>query len=144
MPEELRQHLAELEKWAVANERDRNHDAIAFWSLKIPAILASASAGTVAYFNLTAVSVFAGFIASICVIIDGVHPRGMLRNTHHLAFSDIRILANNMMVKWRTRNPKDSAEDIARRIILEAEKERRRIAIYIRDAEGALNFKNKA
>ena len=38
-------HLAELEQWAQGNLRDARHDAVAFWALKVPAILASASAG---------------------------------------------------------------------------------------------------
>src|SRR5712691_9619715 len=47
----------ELEAWAQANKRDASRDVWAFWALKIPAILASASAGVWAHFGLTTVSV---------------------------------------------------------------------------------------
>lgn len=144
MPLELHQQLTELEQWATANNSDARSDTIAFWSLKIPAILASASAGVWAHFQLTTVSVIAGALASVCVIVDGVHPRGMLRNIHLRAYHDIRILATNMMSQWRSRSANAKADDTARQIIRDAEKERKRIATYIRDAETALKFKNEA
>lgn len=143
MPEELKQQLTELEEWAIANKSDATSDTIAFWSLKVPAILASACAGVVAHFDLTNVSVLAGAGASICVIIDGVHPRGMLRNIHLRAHHDIRILSTNMTTRWRARSVGANEDDAARQIIRDAEKERQRIAIYIRDAETALNFKSE-
>jgi hypothetical protein len=142
MPSELQQHLIELEKWALANKNDARRDALAFWSLKIPAIFASASAGILARFDLTTVSVVAGAIASFCVIIDGVHPRGMLRNSHFRAYHDIRILSTHMVAQWRSRDSDLTADFIARGIIRNGEKERQRIAVYIRDAETALKVKN--
>jgi hypothetical protein len=142
MPGELQQHLIELEEWAIANKKDARRDAIAFWSLKIPAIFASASAGILARFDLTTVSVVAGAIASFCVIIDGVHPRGMLRNSHFRAYHDIRILSTNMVAQWRSRDSEVTADSVGRVIIRNGEKERQRIAVYIRDAETALKQKN--
>src|SRR5262245_19356530 len=54
LPVDLRNHLQELEEWAAANKRDAFRDTLAFWGLKIPAILAAASAGVWAHFDLTA------------------------------------------------------------------------------------------
>jgi hypothetical protein len=143
LPGNLRHHLLELEQWAQENRRDAFWDTLAFWSLKIPAILAAASAGVWAYFGLTAVSVIAGAVASVCVIIDGIHPRGMLRNIHLRAAHDLRILSTGMITKWRTRESKAKTREAAtaRKIILEAEQERQRIGAYIRDAETALDAK---
>src|SRR5262249_38906548 len=64
LPRDLRNQLTELEEWATANKRDSHRDMLAFWSLKIPAILAAASAGVWAHFNLTSVSVITGAISS--------------------------------------------------------------------------------
>jgi len=141
MPSDLRDQLLELEEWATLNRRDARNDTIAFWTLKVPAILASASAGVLAHFDLTTVSVFAGAVAGVCVIIDGVHPRGMLRNAHLRAHHDIRILISNMMSEWRSRNTNANIRNVASKIIRDAEKERQRIASFVRDAETALNFK---
>lgn len=129
-------HLAELEQWAEANRKEARNDAMAFWALKIPAIVASASAGIWAHFNLITVSVIAGAIASLCVIIDGIHPRGMLRNTHLRAFHDLRILISRMTSQLRSSS--GQPENTVRKIIRESEPERVRIATYIRDAETAL------
>jgi hypothetical protein len=77
-PELLKDHLARLEQWAQDNKRDARNDTWAFWSLKLPAILASTSAIIWVKFNVGTASVIAGAIASICVLIDGIHPRGTL------------------------------------------------------------------
>jgi hypothetical protein len=143
MPPVLKHQILELEEWAKANKRDALRDGIGFWGLKIPAILASATAGVWAHFDLTAISVISGAIASICVIVDGIHPRGMLRNTHLRAFHDIRFLTTRMVAEWRSRKPRADGTSLARRIIRDGESERQRIANYIREAETALNFRNE-
>jgi hypothetical protein len=143
MPQELRDTLCELEEWALINKRDAKRDAIAFWILKIPAILASASAGVWAHFNFITIGVIAGAIASVCVIIDGVHPRGMLRNIHLRAFHDIRNLSTKMVSGWRARNKSFNDAKVAAKLIRDAESERTRIALYIRNTETALKFDHK-
>jgi len=143
LPFDLREQLGELEQWALANQADARRDAIAFWALKVPAILASASAGVWAHFNLTTVAVLMGAVASFCVIIDGVHPRGMLRNVHLRAFHDLRGLTAGMIAQWRSRNREAHPDNIARNIIRQAEPERQRISAYIRDAETMLKTKSE-
>jgi len=105
MPSELREYLDELEQWAMRNYNDGRKDTVAFCSLKVPAIIAAASAGIFAHFNWTIAGLVVGSIGSGCVIIDGLHPRGMLRNIHLRAFHDIRILIGKMTLQWRARSP---------------------------------------
>lgn len=93
--------------------------------------------------DIKLLGLIAGFVAAACVLIDSAYPRGMLRNTHLRAYHDLRILATNMAVKWRTRGENSDA-DAAKRIIRDAEPERLRIAKYIRDAEIALKSKKVA
>ena len=143
MPDELQDQLDEFETWAINNKNDARMDTFAFWMLKVPAILASASAGVWAQFNWTTVSVISGAIASLCVIIDGIHPRGMLRNTHLCAYHDIRNLTLHMMSEWRSRATNTNHDNVARKIISEVEPERQRIAEYVRNAETALKFEDK-
>jgi hypothetical protein len=140
IPEKLMEPLRDLEEWAISNKRDARRDAVAFWMLKLPAIFASASAGVWAHFDFVTISVIAGAIASVCVIIDGVHPRGMLRNVHLRAFHDIRMLSTKMLNEWRSRNPSSEHADVIAKIIRDAEPQRVKIASYIRDAETALKF----
>ncbi len=143
VPPELQQQLRELEQWASGNKKDARRDSLLFWMFKVPAILGSALAGVWAQFGLTTVSVLFGAVASICVIIDGIHPRGMLRNTHLRAFHDLRILQNRMKAEWRSRSPRSNDDTVARQIIHDAEKDWQKIAAAIRDAETALQVKGK-
>lgn len=141
IPSDLRNQLLELEQWALDNRKDARRDALAFWSLKLPAVIAAAGAGVLAHFELTTVSVFAGAAASLCVIIDGIHPRGMLRNVHMRAYHDLRYLSTRMVAEWRSRNRQAKPTTVASKIIRDAENEREKIALYIREAETALNYK---
>lgn len=143
IPSDLHNYLRELEAWANANKQDARRDAFFFWLLKVPAIFASASAGLCAYFNLTAVSVITGTLASICVLADGILPLGMLRNTHLRAVHDLRILTSRILADWRSRHGNTKDENAAKKIIRDSVPEKERIANYIRDAETALKFKSK-
>jgi uncharacterized membrane protein YgaE (UPF0421/DUF939 family) len=143
MPLELREQLDELEDWAKRNYNAGRKDTIAFWSLKTPAIIAASSAGVFAHFKLTLASLFVGAIASICVIIDGVNPRGMLRNIHMRAFHDIGILIRRMTLQWRARSPEANDDKIASRILRASQAPYEQIAKYIRDAETALNSSSR-
>jgi hypothetical protein len=141
---DLQNHLRELEEWAATNKRDAFRDRVAFWSLKIPAILAAASAGLWAYLDLPAASALAGALAGLCVLIDGTQPRGLLRNTHLRAYRDLRTLAARMVTLWHTQNRNGRDETVAGQIIREAEAEQQRIAAYVRDADTALKYKMQA
>jgi len=141
MPDQLRAQVEDLKAWADANKRDSSRDAIAFWSLKVPAIVASATAGIWGYYQLTAVSIVFGSIASACIIIDGIHPRGTLRNIHLRAHYDLMLLTTKMLAEWRGRNPSANLNLLASKIIKDAEVERQRVGQYIRDAETALKEK---
>jgi len=138
MPSELGDQLDELEHWATSNQSDARRESLRFWALKAPAIVVAAGGGVCAYFHLSVVGLLAGAVASFCVMIDGIHPRGMLRNVHLRALHDIRILTTSMVSKWRSRKSDGNDVDAARQIISEGEDERKRIAVYVRDAETAL------
>lgn len=135
----LAAHIASLERWALANERDARRDMWSFWALKIPAILAASAGGILAQYGWAPAGAILGVIASVSVIIDGIYPRGMLHNTHVRAVHDLRDLTNHMWVTLdSTAGP---ADEIVRTIIRDSEKKRQEIAAYVRDAEIALNYK---
>jgi hypothetical protein len=131
--------LDELEAWASLNAADARRDSLQFWLLKIPAILASACAGLFGYFNLQAATIITGAIGSICILIDGLNPRGSLRNVHIRAVHDLRQLQSEIKAKLRYASPaKDSLEEILASISELVQSERRRIGNYLREAESAL------
>ena len=43
----------------------------------------------------------AGVFAGLCVLIDGLKPRGQLRNVHRLAFYDLRGFQNRLVTLWQ-------------------------------------------
>lgn len=142
LPIELKNYLTELQNWGSDNKKDSTIDTISFWSLKIPAILSSSLAGLCAHFKWSSFGVILGAVASICVIIDGIHPRGMLRNIHLKAYHDISILTRDIYNKWRTRSSKMSDENTYTKLIKEAQSEEKRISKYLSEAETSLKYKD--
>jgi signal transduction histidine kinase len=138
VPDDLADHLRDLEKWARDNRRDALRETVAFWILKGPAIVASTSAGLLAHFQMPAVSLTLGVLSSVCMLIDSVQPRGLLKSTHTRALHDIRNLTTRMATEWRSRSDHADPLTVARKIIADSEKERNRIATYVRDAEAAM------
>lgn len=149
MPTELAQQLDEYRKWAISNKNDARRDTVQFWMLKIPAILTSASSSALAYFNAKAVSVVAGSVAAVCVLIDSLHPRGALRNVHWRAYNEISKLVADMDQEWRlaslkgkTKTP-DEARAEAARILEKVRPEVDRINQDIITAEGWITGKQE-
>jgi len=139
VPRDLDAQLQDLERWAQGAQIDARRDAFFFWMLKAPAIVASASAGLCGHFGLTTASLVVAALSSFCILVDGIRPQGMLRNTHLRALHDIRNLTNAMMTQWRSRPVGQNSTVAARKIVADSEEERNRIATYVRDAESALN-----
>jgi hypothetical protein len=115
MPQELKNQLEELEQWAKGNARDARRDGLLFWILKAPAICASLSASFWALIQFKQGAAIAGGIAGACVFIDGIHPRGILRNIRSRAKHDIRILASHMISNWRSRDTSSGADNLPER-----------------------------
>ncbi len=143
MPTELESQLGTLEQWALRNRQDARRDVITFWALKIPAILAASSSGIFSYFQWQAAPIVAGALASLCVLIDGLHPMGQLRNTHMKAFYDLRTLEQNMKARWQVgRLRGEVGRTLAANIIESAMAEKDKISKYLKDAEASLDAKH--
>jgi len=144
-PEILVEQIRYLEEWAQDNRRDSRRDLIRFWALKIPAILFSASAGALTYFNLQAISIIMGAVASLCVLVDSLNPGGMLRNIHYKAFHDLRQLQHDIKTEWmlnrRRATDAESEHAMCCGIIEKTQPEIKRIANYLKNAETSLGAK---
>jgi len=136
LPPDLRDFVVELEQWAAANAKDARRDALRFWSLKIPAVLSSASAGVLALWHLSGVAAALAAAASACVLIDAVNPGGQLRNAHLRAVHDLRDLEHHVVNEWRIGALKGkSGNHLAAEILESAQKARDKIAADLRVAE---------
>jgi hypothetical protein len=136
MPGELQSFISELEDWARLNQADARHDTIRFWSLKVPAILSSASAGVLAINHLETAAAILASIATACILIDGVNPGGQLRNAHVRAVHDLRTLQHQLVNDWRVGCLRGTnTNNLAAELLLKGEKAREEVASALRSAE---------
>lgn len=143
MPSAMSDELHDLEDWAAQNLRDSRQESFRYWLLKLPALLASASAGIFAYLQWNMTALIVGALGSICVLIDGLYPSGILRNAHLRAHHDLRALQQRMTNEWRIASlehkPHAGDQDaMAIQILKGAQEEKNRIGAYIRDVETSL------
>jgi hypothetical protein len=136
IPSQLQAFVAELEEWAILNDRDARMDTLRFWSLKIPTILSSALAGVLAVTHLNTIAAMLAAFASACVLIDAVNPGGQLRNAHLRAVHDLRGLQHRIMKNWRIGILRDKAGNcLAAEILESAQKIRDKITADLRAVE---------
>lgn len=116
-------------------------------------MLASVSAGILAYFQWDAPALFIGAIGSLCVLVDGVYPSGMLRNAHLRSVHDLRRLQHKIQADWASgyaslnkqgKNFDREFDKLSARVIESTHKEFERIADYVRDAEASLGTQVKS
>jgi hypothetical protein len=137
IPAQLEAFMKELEAWAVLNEQDARQDTIRFWSLKVPAVLSSASAGLLALIHWENLAAALAALASACILIDAVNPGGQLRNAHLRAVHDLRDIQYRVINEWRvaalkTKHPNHAA---AAAILESAVVARARVQADLRTAE---------
>lgn len=140
LPIEIQNKIYELENWAKSNLRQSKMNLIWFWILKIPAILFSASTGVFAMLNFNVLTAIFGSISSLCILIDGIFPRGTMRNLQIKAVYEIRLLQNEMVDKWRI--GEGERKNVIKEIITFAKDESRRINTYLINSEMINSDKN--
>ena len=138
MPREFRLELNQIKAWAQDNDKDARRDRFAFWFLKIPAMVVSATAAVLAHFKLDDLAMIAAAVATFCILIDGLRPRGLLYSTHLRAASEVYRLYGDMLSQWRTGRLNDrDPRTLAAEIIAQAQPERTRISIYLTHIESS-------
>jgi hypothetical protein len=143
--EAIRSQIARIEKWALENRTDARKDLAMFWLLKAPAIAVSALSALFVHFGLGTVALVAGTIATVCAVVDGLNPRGKLRNVHWRAYSELRSLEYRVSNGWTiaTLNNKHNLSKSAAEIIQEVTAEQDRIGAYLALAETMFNEQPK-
>jgi hypothetical protein len=141
----LQEVVAVLEHWAARNKEDERRDTLKLWALKIPAIAVSASAGLVARLDV-GVRIGAGIVTSVCVLLDGILRGGTLRAVHRTAVSEIKTLKHDVFARWRAGylrgSEPDQLRELTAKIIEFSEKEKKRIAQYLQNAEAGVRHKD--
>ena len=138
-PPQLARVVGEIEAWASANAKDARRDRVAYWALKTPAIVSSALSGVLVLkgWQLTAV-ILAG-IATVCVLIDGLQPRGALRNAHWRAVHELRGLSQSIRFQWDEAVLRRQArDDLAADILRDSRTRIQQIGAALQEAESLL------
>lgn len=138
LPPVLTEMIADLEDWARRCKEDAKKDAVKFWALKLPAIVISASSGLLAHLRIE-VGAMAGIVASVCVLVDGLLRAGALRTVHVRATFDLKTLKHEIIARWRAGSLRgNSLNELVATIVEATDKERKRIATYIKAEETAI------
>jgi hypothetical protein len=134
----LQAYVQKLEVWALQNQADARQDTIRFWALKLPAILFSAASSILILLKLEVVAAIAAAVATICVLIDGVNPGGMLRNAHLKAVHELRSLQHEVVAQWQVGSLRgEPASELAASILSSGQATWARIGADLRAAETA-------
>ena len=139
--------LDQLKTWAKNNELDARKDKRNFWALKIPAIVGGLSISALDYFGYGSAVIVVGLITSICVAIDGVHPRGSLYNVHKKAANELYGLQDKLgsqldqlRIKHHDLDNEQCRTD-ASLLLMNIQKEKDRINKYITSVEAGLDLR---
>ena len=94
------EQIADLERWAIANERREHVEKLRFWILRGTSFLSAVLAAIAVQFaHDRAAAVLAG-IAALFVAIDAAWPGSSLRNPYPRAVYDLRSLQGTVKLKW--------------------------------------------
>lgn len=133
MPDELRSELYSISRFSSVCRKAGRKATVSYWALKIPAIVFSASGGVIAYLDQPFLALMSGAVASVCVLIDGLQPRGRQRNTYVSALHELRNMEAKLKSEWGVAKLVGRANnETAAKIITAVQPELRRIEESIR------------
>jgi len=94
------EQIADLERWAVANEKREHVESIRFWALRGTAFTSAVAAAICGAFDVGRVGVVLAGIAALFIAIDSAGPLSSLRNPYRRAVYDLRSLQGTIKLKW--------------------------------------------
>lgn len=94
------EQIADLEKWAGANERREHAESLRFWILRGVSFASAVLAAVSVNFGYTRVAAIAAGIAAAFIAIDSAWPGASGRNPYRRAVYDLRALQGTIKLKW--------------------------------------------
>ena len=94
------EQIADLEKWALANERREQNERVRFWILRGISFATAVLAAVSVQFGYTRASAIAAGIAAAFIAIDSAWPGSSGRNPYGRAVYDLRALQGTIKLKW--------------------------------------------
>jgi hypothetical protein len=92
------QQIADLERWAQANERQERSERVRFWILRGTAFVSAVLAAISGPLGLVHAPMVLAGVAALFVAVDAAWPG--LRHPHRRAVYDLRALQNTIKLRW--------------------------------------------
>ncbi|MEQ1864853.1 MAG: hypothetical protein ABL996_09390 [Micropepsaceae bacterium] len=136
----LQEQITSINAWAESNRREARWETLLFWALKAPVIGVSAGYALMHQLHWDWQLTVAGAISALCVLIDGLYRPGHLRNFHHRAFFQLRMLATDLSDQWKSAllTANGDLDGTAARLIDEARRRKAEISNLLAAAESVL------
>jgi len=144
------EQIAELERWAAANERRDRNESVRFWILRGAAFLSAALAAAAAPLGYAKAGIILAACAALFIAIDAAWPGSSQRNPYRRAVYDLRALQQTVKLRWdkvRLAYPgPTSAKGIAHALALldMIQAKRDEIGKYLGSAEPSSGVKRRA
>lgn len=94
------EQIAELERFAMANERRERNETIRFWVLRGSAFLSAVLAGVLASLGFSRTTAFLAACSALFIAIDAARPSASQRNPYRRAIYDLRSLQGSVRLRW--------------------------------------------
>lgn len=98
--EAIDEQIADLERWAVANEKRERAESIRFWILRGTAFTSAVLAAIGGSLGQPRAATILAGVAALFITIDSAWPGSALRNPYRRAVYDLRALQNTVKLRW--------------------------------------------
>lgn len=143
------QQIADLERWAQANEKQERSERARFWVLRGTAFVSAVLAAISAPLGVERAPMVLGGLAALFIAIDAAWPGSSMRHPHRRAVYDLRALQNTIKLRWdKVRlaypNPTGSRRVANALALLDAiQVKREDIGRYLGSAEASSGLKSR-
>jgi hypothetical protein len=94
------EQIADLERWAIANERREHAESLRFWILRGVSFVSAVLAGVLVQLAYSRSAAVLAGVAAAFIAIDSAWPGASLRNPYRRAVYDLRALQGTIKLKW--------------------------------------------
>jgi hypothetical protein len=135
--------VANLRAYSTASAADARLDRALLWAFKVPVIVGSTAAATLAGLGDTTAAVILSSASAICAAIDALRPRGLLFGVHRRASNEAALAAANIQSEWQATKLEVTDDDERRlraaELVRKCNDARQKIDEYVTAAEASVD-----
>jgi hypothetical protein len=134
--------VANLRAYSALSARDARVDRALIWAFKLPIIIGSTIAATLAGLGDTTAAVILSSISAVCAAVDALRPRGLLYGVHRRASNEAARVAANIQSEWQAAklevDDPDARRTRAAELVRKCIAAREKIDEYVTGAEASV------